>query len=383
MSITKKIYLVLYGRIRDYMYTPDGGVISNVVSLPLSLFGQIYFLYTRFRRSLYDRGIFKRQKVAAKVIGIGNLTMGGSGKTTVTMELAEYLRRRDLSIAVVSRGYGGESDATEPVVVSRGNGPLVDVGSAGDEASMMAERLSNGVIVIICRDRVKAALHAIKTFGCNYIVLDDAFQFLSLYKDLEILLINETDLAGRRKPIPAGHFREPLSSSRDADIIVVVRGLKEDGQAHRYRDILFRYGTRTAMARPEKVFFKSVSTNPRELSVEELRGKRIVAFTSIARTDTFRNILENLDPEWLEMREYPDHYRYRSDELEVIRNRAVDQRASILTTEKDRVKISWDLFQDIDCYTVSLSYELFTRETEVKKLIDSLVEGEVSSELQN
>jgi tetraacyldisaccharide 4'-kinase len=379
MSISHRIYLGLHGLVRRRLYASDEGPVASLLVLPLLLLGKIYFSCTRIRRSLYRSQLLRRHRVDAKVIGIGNLTVGGSGKTTITMELAEYLCREGCSVAVISRGYGGKCSRDEPTVVSRGRGPVISVDEAGDEPYMIAERLDCGVAVIIGKDRVKAARLAIREFGSKCLLLDDAFQFLLIHKDLEILLINESDLAGKRRPLPAGVFREPLASARDADVIVVMKGMNEGKRNSGVRALDLSIQS-LLEAQPKRVRVMSVIPNRTEVPLEALRHRRMLAFASIARTESFERMLRDCDPEWFELREFPDHYRYANDELRVIREAAIEHEALIVTTEKDRVKVAWDLFQGVECFTISPRYDLFASETEFRRMIDAFIKGGSSYE---
>jgi len=373
MSFSRSLYLRMYGHARDYLYAPDDGPIKFILSLPLLLIGQAYFLCTRLRRALYNTRFLHRNRVDSRVISVGNLTLGGSGKTTVTMELAEYLRERGFSIAVLSRGYKGSRSSKVPVPVSVGNGPLLGVREAGDEPFMMAERLGKGTVVVIGKDRVRAALLAVREFGCDFLILDDAYQFLSLYKDFEILLINENDLDCRTRPFPAGRFREPLSSSRDADVVVIMRGLGSTGNGRGCKEGRLS-GKTVVEAAPEVIDARAVWPEAGHTRIKRLKGMSVVAFTSIARTEMFLEVLERMEPKWLKMIEFPDHHYYSLDEMREIKDLALEHDAVVITTEKDRVKVDWSMFEDRRCFTLVLRYNLFEGESQLKKIVDGFIE---------
>jgi tetraacyldisaccharide 4'-kinase len=373
MNLSRSLYLRIYGHARDYLYASDDGPVKFILSLPLLLIGQVYFLCTRLRRALYATRFLNINRVDSRVISVGNLTLGGSGKTTVTMELAEYLRDRGFSIAVLSRGYKGSRSSKYPVPVSVGNGPLLDVREAGDEPFMMAERLGKGTVVIIGKDRVRAAHMAVREFGCEFLILDDAYQFLSLYKDLEILLINENDLDCRIRPFPAGRFREPISSSRDADVVVIMRGLDSAGNLRGCEEVQLSVKT-IVEAAPEVIDARAVWPEAGHARIERLKGMNVLAFTSIARTEMFRETLKRLEPKWFKIVEFPDHHYYCPGELCEIKDLALEHDAVIITTEKDSVKVDWSMFEDRRCFTLVPRYNLFDNESKLKNMVDGFIE---------
>lgn len=370
----RRVYLKLYALIRKHLYADSAGTIGTIISVPLLLLGYTYFFCVGFRRMLYRSSMLKKKRVNSKVIGIGNITMGGSGKTTITMELAEYIHSKGRSVAILSRGYKGTENRRIPFAASRGNGPLREVHQIGDEPYMMADRLRDGVAVIVGKNRVKAARLAIREFGSHFLLLDDAFQFLPLHKDFEIVLINESDLLGNRRPLPAGPFREPLSSVIDADIVIIIKGLNSN-RLTEFDGLNDFPAERIFEVRPNRILFKSIFYDSGEARPEMLVNRRILSFTSIARSDTFKEIISTLKPEWFELIEYPDHFYYGIDELLAIKELANEKQAIIITTEKDRVKVDWEFFEGIECFTVLVRYDIFKCETKVRNIIDAFIDG--------
>lgn len=357
--------------VRDRLYADGEGIVSRVLLAPLALLGELYFLGTRARRALYGSGLLKRTRVNARVIGIGNLTIGGSGKTTLSMELAEYLVREGCRVAVLSRGYRARRRTKDALVVVPEEGTAEDAARAGDEACMIARCLGGAVTVVSGKNRVEAARRAIDEFGAHVLILDDAFQYLRIVKDLELLLVHESDLSGKIRPLPRGPFREPLSSGRWADAIVLVRLCSSRGGAS-CEARLAPLGKKVFEARPKEVLFTWIWPRQRAAAARDLEGKRILAFASIARVAGFRDILESLHPSWACLLEFPDHHHYDRRELLDLRERARETGALILTTEKDRVKVDWSLFDGVQCYTAFPRYGIFDGDTELRRIVDNI-----------
>jgi tetraacyldisaccharide 4'-kinase len=237
---------------------------------------------------------------------------------------------------------------------------------------MMADHLGDGVIVMSGKDRVKAARRAVDELGAGVLILDDSFQYLRLAKDLEFLLLHEDDLRGHIQPLPLGPFREPLTSARWADLIVLVRGLHTDGRKIPEMPLPL-LGKKIVEARPKSVRYRSVWPEMRDVEPEELRGKRILAFASIARASSFREILRTLDPAEEELIDFPDHHNYARAELIEMSRRAREKAAIVLTTEKDRVKVDWKLFRDTQCFTALPRYGVFEEDSDLRRAVDSLL----------
>ncbi len=374
MTLLRNVTIKTHAFFRKRFFAPAGDSRPFFLSILLLVPGALYFLVTGVGRVLYRKKILESTRVPAIVIGVGNLTVGGSGKTTVTMELAEYLRNRGFRVAVLSRGYGGRSLLPNPLVVSEGDGPLRSVEEVGDEAYMMAERLKGEVVVIVGKDRKESALLATEEFGRECLVLDDSYQYHRLHKDFEILLVNESDLAGSLRPFPAGPFREPVSSAKYADIVVLMQGLDADG-GHSGRERIEKIARPATTARPESIRLLCIRPETGEVGFERIAGRRIVAFASIGRTDIFTDMVRGLSPEWFDVVEFPDHFRYSREDIVSLRKYAERERAVVLTTEKDRVKLDLELFADRECYSMLLSYRLFESDTELKRAVDALFDG--------
>ncbi len=276
------------------------------------------------RARLYARGVLARERLAGPVISVGNLGVGGRGKTPAVVRIAALLREAGHPVAVLSRGYGG-SFRGEALVVSEGQGPLAGADEAGDEPVMLARALP-GVVVAVGRDRAAAGRAVEARFGRRVHVLDDGFQHMRLARDLDVLCLDAADLADR--PMPAGSLREFPSARARADLLLVTGGAgASDG--------------RTFAARREAEGFFTLAGAARA------RPPRAVLLSGIARPERFAADVRAAGVEVLAHLAFRDHHPFTPAEVA----RAVDtaRRAgatAVVTTEKDGVRLPAGLPED-------------------------------------
>ncbi len=199
---------VMYGRKRSLF----AGSLLKFVSI-------FYEQIIRLRHGLYRLGIIKQVKLKQSVISVGNITVGGTGKTPAVMQIARVLLTHERHPAVVSRGYG-RRDENVLTVVSDGKMVLADPGTGGDEPVLIGSKVL-GVPVVAASDRLQAAQYAHEKFRNDTVILDDGFQHIRLARDLDIVLVDAVDPFGNGKLFPAGILREPLSALRRADVVVI------------------------------------------------------------------------------------------------------------------------------------------------------------------
>ncbi len=275
-----------------------------------------YAYIMRLRRAMYERGLLKSYHPGIPVISVGNLTLGGTGKSPLVLLIAKYLEeKRGKRVAIISRGYKRRTSGF--LLVSNGKEILASVEDSGDEAQMFAQLLPN-TIVIVDENRVRGANKA-KELGANVIVLDDGFQHLRLKRDLNILL-----MGGTSSPvIPFGRSREPASAARAADIIV-----KSDGKN--------TSDSKKTVVRNMPASLMSLAVV--EVPLTELKGKRILALSSIANPERFTDMLRELGATVLE-KNLGDHAEYSQELIEkILAETKTNGAEMIVTTMKDVVK---------------------------------------------
>lgn len=308
---------------------------SGITSLcaVLSLLSFPYRGAVAVRNGLYDRGFFRQMRLPCPVVSVGNITVGGTGKTPMVILLAKLLREKGRRPAVLSRGYGVRTKA--PVnTVSDGNHILMGWHEAGDEPVLVARSVS-GVPVLTGPRRLLTGWAALGHLGADVLILDDAFQHRALYRDLDIVLIDAARPFGNGRLLPGGPLREPA---------------KALGRAH----LLIRTGSRREPEPPlpeipEMPSFRGFHRplgvveggTGRLLPAASLQGQQVCAFAGIGRPEAFRRSLNELDSEIVSFRPFPDHHPYSRADLDSLRRLAAKTGADrIVTTEKDGVRLA-------------------------------------------
>jgi tetraacyldisaccharide 4'-kinase len=292
--------------------------------LPLSaLFG----VGVSLRNLGFRLGVFRTEVPALPVISVGNLAVGGTGKTPFTLWLSRELQTRGFRVGILLRGYRGRRSRV--TIISRGSGPEVGAEVGGDEAVMLARSFSGTVLTAPRRlDGVKAAAD----LGCEVVVLDDGFQHRAIGRAVDLVLLDDR----RGALLPAGPLRERLRALRRADAVILV----QDDPAGRPLK-----APRMRLKRPvyqmhfvPTGLIEAVAGSWRNHPVRELAAKRVVVVSGIARPERFYNLLGQWDVAIQELFEFPDHHRYTAaDWLEIAR---CSQMADfVVTTEKDLVKL--------------------------------------------
>ncbi len=292
------------------------------------------------RLLLYRLGIFRTTSLPCKVVSVGNITLGGTGKTPFTCLLAEAIRAGGYRVAVLSRGYKGNFQ-TPFGLVSDGERVLMNAAEAGDEPYLLGRTLA-GVPVVVGRKRAGSGRFAVERFHPDVILLDDGFQHVALKRDLNLLLIDSNAQFGNRYLFPRGVLREPLPQLSRADAFI----LTKTGQSSSIKNLLVDL-RKWGEGRP--VF--QVTYAPRELlaaggqarlPAASLAGKKILAFCGIARPDSFREMLADLKAQIAAMEIFPDHYAYGLRDRERLFLEARELRAdALVTTEKDMAR--WEI----------------------------------------
>ena len=301
-----------------------------LLRLPLRALTPFYAATLRARNRYYDRpGATFRAPLP--VISIGNLTLGGTGKTPLVAWLARSVADNGVRPAIVSRGYGG-SAGRGPLVVSRGAGPLCDALVCGDEPYWLAATLQD-VPVIVGSDRSAGAVTA-AGLGCEAVILDDGFQHRRLARDLDIVLLDAGNPFGNGRLLPAGTLREPLAALSRADLVLLTRS--GPGDAH--PEIEARIRAHNADAPILRAGHRRAGFFDGEGRPVAAPGRAVV-FCAIGSPEGFRRDIEAEDVEIVVFDARRDHHRYDPAELDRLRSRAAMLDATLITTEKDRVRL--------------------------------------------
>jgi len=300
----------------------------------------------RGRNLLYDRHWLPSKRPPLQVISVGNLTVGGTGKTPLVLWLAQALQNRGYRVGILSRGYGGKNPKV--TVVGTTGQALATPAEVGDEPVMLARAFAG--VVIAGRDRVAAAGLAHERFGLDVVILDDGFQHRRLERDVDLLLVNGIKGTGNGWLLPAGPLREPLAAARRADVVIMTKGGEQ--RSHQWRSHQWRGHERHSQGRlaandERPVFYGELKPTTlvnfaqstwHELPLALLGGKRVVALTGIADPLPFYRALHEWEAEIAEIMEFPDHHAYTQADWQVI-SLASQKFDLIVTTEKDLVKL--------------------------------------------
>jgi len=330
---------------------------ANALKFVLGGLSKIYERAVQTRLGLYRRRLLRPQELGCPVVSIGNLTVGGTGKTPVTEMLARSLQERGRRVAILSRGYKSvprpfsqrlrnkflkNRDLFPPRIVSDGQKVLLDSRRAGDEPHMLAKNLP-GVCVLVDKDRVKSGLHALRHFESDVLLLDDGLQYQRLRHGIDIVLVDHQAPFGNERLLPRGTLREPPANLRRASYIIVTKSEAEPDRALLDR---LRRLNRTASiieCRHAPCHWEDLRTGQR-FPLDHLRGKHVGALSGIARPESFEQAVLDLGAQVEITKAFADHHRFTKKEiyrfLEWCDRRSLD---ALVTTEKDAVR-----FPDID-----------------------------------
>ncbi len=330
------------GRAAGWLRLIAGGSQGPLDRLALHALWSLSVVYggaLNVRSAAYRMGIARRVRLPALVVSIGNITVGGTGKTTASVAVARWLSEHGKRVAVLSRGYrgSGESDAT---VVSEGSGPLVGVDVAGDEPYLLAKELP-GVCVLVGKDRRRTGKVAVERLGVEAIVLDDGFQYQRLVKDAEIALVDALVPFGYDFLVPRGMLREPPRSLTRADAIWITHSdlvRESDLEALRTKIESHAPHARVCEVRHMPVGLAN-ALNGETLESDSLRGRRVVAWSSVGNPAAFERTLEQMGAVVVGRARFPDHHAYRPAEVKELLASQVGSAEMIVTTEKDAVRL--------------------------------------------
>ena len=323
-----------------------------------------YSLVVRLRNGLYSAGLLRAREVPAAVISVGNLTVGGTGKTPLVVWLCRLMQQRQRRCAILTRGYKSQKK-----------------GELSDEPALLAARCPD-VNVVVNPDRVAGAKQAIGEHGAEVLLLDDGFQHRRLARDLDIVAIDATLPFGHGRLLPAGLLREPVAGLRRANAVVITRcdqvsekSLAQiEGQVHRINpDVTIA----TAVHAP----VNAATSRGTEIGLEELRGKRVYAFCGLGNPEAFFDTVRHVGCVLVGHRRFDDHYAYTSECLSEIREQAATYDVDyIVTTQKDWTKIARLMPPENDPPLVYLAIEMeFTAGAEqLTALIDRVLDGKMS-----
>ncbi len=337
--------------------------IAGILLFPLVI---IYTGIVFLRNKFYDRGWRKPCTVNAPVISVGNIQIGGTGKTPLVEFIAGKLIDKGIPVAVLTRGYRRKSG--QDVIAEKAEGLTAQM--VGDEPFLLKQNVP-GLILGVGKNRCRSARSILSRHPQTVFLLDDGFQHRQMPRNLDIVLIDVSRWSSLPLLFPLTEFRDNPSSLKRADLIVLTRSDMLPGQSRRLRERLekiYRLPVLEAEVVPKSVVFLN---SPKAYPPETIRGKRIAAFCGIAHPEQFFRTIEELGGLICWRKRFPDHHRYGADEVERIALRAKEAGAEwILTTQKDAVKIEeWENDSEIPAGYLKIGMQVSDL-----KVFDSLIE---------
>ena len=367
---------------------------ADLLRVLLRVLSWVFTAVVRLRLWLYRMRILRDRTLGCQVISVGNLTVGGTGKTPVVEAFARSLHLSGRKVAILSRGYKkaktrrrksrrgtaargkrpAQPEKDEMRVVSDGSGPpLMSSYLAGDEPYMLASNLP-GVAVIVGKNRVESGRYAVRKLKCDTLILDDGFQHLHLKHRLDIVLVDRTNPFGNEATLPRGVLREPVENIKRAGFIILTK-CNGDGSA----DLKNRLREHNPTAefcecRHAARHVVEVSDPTRKkLPLSILKGMKIIAMSGIAAPQGFIDELRRQGAEVVDQVRFSDHHRYSPDEIEEVVERGLAAGAqAVLTTEKDAVRMPEDRRWRLPIHYLRVEIEMLSGAEDFRKWISKI-----------
>jgi tetraacyldisaccharide 4'-kinase len=358
----------------DVIFERRRDLLARVTSAVLWGLSKLYQLGVQVRLRLWQHRIFRDHTLGCQVVSIGNLSVGGTGKTPVVEVFARALQQRGRRVAILSRGYKStprplwqrlvakitfQEDRILPKIVSDGRSLLLDSEQAGDEPYMLASNLKD-VVVLVDKDRVKSGRYAISRYGCDTLLLDDGFQYLALKSRLDICLIDRSNPFGNHYLLPRGTLREPIANLKRAHYIFITKSSELGAKKLRKAIRQFNDQAEVIECAHQPLYLQDVFTGERH-PLGKLQGLSIGAISGIAVPESFEQGVLDLGAKLVYAKRYADHHRYSQQEIINMINRSLKRGATaILTTEKDAVRFPKIDRRDIPIYYLRVEIRIIS-----------------------
>jgi tetraacyldisaccharide 4'-kinase len=347
------------------------------LATPLLALSWLYGSAMRLRRAFYRQGVLTRHRLPCFTISVGNLSLGGTGKTPLALYLGKMLCNMGYKPVVISRGYKGLNE-NQGAVISDGRAIQCDASGAGDEPYLLATLL-HGVPVVVGKDRVGAAQIALERFTPDVLLLDDGFQHQRLQRDLDLLLLDAAKPFGNSYVLPRGPLREPISALSHADAVIMTRC--NDTTPFHYDDLV-----RTVSPRPVfRAFHRSVlrgvlkAGQPPKAELlaqsnrcqpEHLEGKRVFAFSGLAHNHEFRESLSKIGARIDDAMGFKDHHPYDlADTRRIARAAQSAGCECLVTTDKDYVRLPQTVSYPLDLIVMGIDIDFKTDQERLRKFV--------------
>jgi tetraacyldisaccharide 4'-kinase len=351
------------------------GFHENIQHIGLQLVGRLYGVIQSIRAALYQKGLLSAYTAPCPVISVGNITVGGTGKTPTVIWLAKYFQSKGRKVGVVSRGYRQQSKA-DVTVVSDPHKIITTTPKAADEAVLIAQTLP-GVTVITGPKRYKTIAVATQQFGCNLIIMDDAFQHMQVKRDLDLVLLDCNAPFSNGHILPGGLLREYPSALHRCDGVIITRANDSKKLKHTQNllsQIVPNKKSCSALHKPTH-WRKLSQTDPKHketMPIDGFKDIAVLAFCGIAKPDNFYATLDTLAISVVASQSYSDHHVFDCNTIDKLLEKAVTLKAqALLCTEKDAVKIQ-KISSDLPIYALSMELYFHNISPWLQKQLDSI-----------
>ena len=367
----------------EVIFEQRKGKRAALLRTTLLALSKVFTLAVKARLFLYNVRILRDSTLGVQVIAVGNVTVGGTGKTPVVEKFARELTDAGRKVAILSRGYRSNpgplgprllnklllrDDTTPPRVVSDGKNLLLNSETAGDEPYMLASNLKD-VVVLVDKDRVKAGRYAIAKFGCDTLLLDDGYQYWKLRgRRKDIVLVDCQQPFGNEHLLPRGTLREPPTHLDRASVIFLT---KSDGDTARLRARIAKHNPRASVIEcvHHPLYFEDVFTGERH-ALDLIRGRRVASLSGIAQPESFERSLRAQGADLVYSKRFADHHRFTQQEVIKVINRAKKKEAEmIVTTQKDAVRFPKLDRRDLPLYFMRVEIKIVQGATDFEECV--------------
>ena len=342
-------------RWEHHLFHETGGWWMCLFLFPLTVLSWIYGVGMWIRAMLYQQGVFKTRQLPCRVLSVGNITLGGTGKTPLVAALAKELLGRGVHVGILSRGYRGLKEKTGGVL-SDGTQIYLTPAEAGDEPFMLATMLS-GVPVLVGQKRYEMGIHAHERFGVDVLILDDGFQHVGVKRDVDVVLIDTRRGFGNSRLFPRGPLREPLRYLRRASLLLLTK-TQPSQPLDEIECLLSSHAPKVPLyhSRYKPVSLVEVASDKR-FPPERVQGRRVLAFAGVADPDYFVHILKGLGADIVRGVYFPDHHQYTPEDMRRI-GQYRDTVDFYVTTEKDYVKLQAIPLDGLPLFVLTIEQEV-------------------------
>ncbi len=328
-----------------------------------------YAMVAHSKRLFYQRGWLHRKRLPNRVISIGNLTVGGTGKTPLVIKFIEILESHGKRVGVLSRGYGRQSSSV-PALVSDGNRLLLTPAEAGDEPYLIAQRCPQAVVAV-GPNRYQLGQWVLRQYPVDCFLLDDGFQHLALDRQENVLVVDGSDPQGLWDVLPAGRLREPVSAARDASLLVMTRVNSHRDWHVDFAPLLSWVESHCpiVVVQFHADLLIEVETG-QHLPLDRLVNQRVVMFSGIGNPGSFRRVVEEQGADIVAERVFDDHHLYTAEEIKSLAALFQSTDATMMvTTEKDAVKVSAVNGTLPSCYSLRIRTEILDGQEQLGQIL--------------